>query len=156
MDHNSWMKLAIQQARESIAAGQSPFGSVIVRGADLVSANHNEVWHRGDPTAHAEVVNIQAAAKKLGTIDLSGCTLYSTCEPCPMCASAIHWAKLDAVYYGATIADAQHAGFTELTLSINDVYRIGRSPVRITTGIMQEECKKLFTEWLAHAAHRAY
>jgi guanine deaminase len=156
MDHNDWMKLAINQARESIAMGQSPFGSVVVRGQELVSANHNEVWHRCDPTAHAEVVNIQESAKKLGTIDLSGCVLYSTCEPCPMCASAIHWSKIDAVYYGATIADAREAGFTELMLPIGEVYRIGGSPVRITKGIMQDECKKLFAEWLAHAGHRVY
>ncbi len=156
MDHNGWMMLAIEQARAGIAAGQSPFGSVIVRGGELVTANHNEVWHRCDPTAHAEIVNIQAAAKKLGTIDLAGCTLYSTCEPCPMCASAIHWAKLDAVYYGASIADAQKAGFTELTLPIGDVYRIGRSDVRVTPGMMQAQCAKLFDEWLAHQGHRAY
>ena len=156
MDHERWMRIAMEQARESIAGGQSPFGSVIVRNGELVSANHNEVWQRCDPTAHGEVVNIQAAAKKLGTIDLCGCTLYSTCEPCPMCASAIHWAKIEAVYYGATIADAKGAGFTELTLPITEVYRIGGSPVKLFPGILADECKKLFSEWLAHSAHRPY
>lgn len=156
MGHNGWMQLAIDQARASIAGGQSPFGSVIVRGHELVAANHNEVWLRTDPTAHAEVVNIQAAARRLKSIDLSGCVLYSTCEPCPMCAAAIHWAKLDAVYYGATIADAQKAGFTELTLPIEEVYRIGKSGVRVTPGIMQAECARLFDEWLNHQGHRAY
>lgn len=155
-EHERWMALAIEQARVSIAGGQSPFGAVVVRDGKLVVAAHNEVWHRTDPTAHAEVVTIQKAAAALKTIDLSGCEMYSTCEPCPMCASAIHWSKLDAVYYGATIADAQRAGFTELTLPIGEVYRIGNSRVKAVPGVMQAECARLFDEWLARRGHRVY
>ncbi len=150
------MRWAIEQARAGIAAGQTPFGSVIVAGDEVIAANHNEVWLRTDPTAHAEIVAIQAASDRLGRIDLSGCTLYSTCEPCPMCAAAIHWAKVDAVHYGATIADAQHAGFTELTLPIGELYRIGQSEVRVIAGTLSAECTPLFSEWLNHRDHRAY
>ena len=91
------MSLAIARARDGIAAGQSPFGAIIVRGADVVAATHNTVWRDTDPTAHAEVNCIRSAAAALKLIDLSGCEMYSTCEPCPMCLSAIHWSKIDRV-----------------------------------------------------------
>src|SRR5581483_8338346 len=112
-DHEA-MRLAIRKAQEAIAAGQSPFASVIVRGEEVVAVTHNTVWRDTDPTAHAEVNCIRAAAAKLRTIALRDCRLYSTTEPCPMCLSAIHWAKIDRVVYGAAIADATAAGFSEL------------------------------------------
>lgn len=156
MSANNWMRLAIEQARAGIASGQSPFGAVVVRGDRLVAAGHNEVWHRCDPTAHAEVVTLQKAAAAERKIDLSGCTMYTTTEPCPMCAAAIHWSRLDAVCYGASIADAAAAGFNELTLAIDEVYRIGKSGVRIVREVERDACRKLFDEWLAHTGHRAY
>ena len=150
------MQIAIDEARQGIAAGQSPFGAAIVRGEQLVAAGHNEVWKRCDPTAHAEVVAIQRASAALGTIDFAGCVMYTTCEPCPMCAAAIHWSRLDAVFYGATIADAKKAGFNELTLPIPELYRAGGSSVRILAGISQPACAALCEEWLRHPAQRAY
>src|SRR5438874_11390685 len=105
------MRVAIEKTREGIDAGQSPFGSVIVRGGEVVAATHNTVWLTTDPTAHAEVNCIRSAAGKLKTIFLTGCTLYSTTEPCPMCLSAIHWARIERVVSGAPIADASAAGF---------------------------------------------
>ncbi len=154
-EHEAWMREAIRAARAGLAAGQSPFGSVIVRGGALVAAGHNEVWQRTDPTAHAEVVTIQRAAGALGRIDLGGCVLYSTCEPCPMCAAAIHWARLDAVYFGATIADARGAGFNELGVGIDELYRSGGSGVRVVTGVLAAECAELFREWRDRAG-KAY
>jgi len=154
--HEKWMQIAIEQARAGIRAGQSPFGAVVVGNDALVAAGHNEVWQRCDPTAHAEVVTIQRAASALRSIDFAGCVMYTTCEPCPMCAAAIHWSKLDAVCYGATIDDAKRAGFNELTLPISELYRIGKSPVRLISGIAQPVCAALFDEWLRHPAHRAY
>lgn len=153
--HEDFMRLAIEEARTGIATGQSPFGAVIVRAGEVVALGRNQVWIRTDPTAHAEVVCIQNAARALKTIDLSGCEMYTTTEPCPMCAAAIHWSKLDAVYCGATIADAQVAGFTELTLSIEDVYRIGNSKVRAVRGVLAKECAGLFGEWI-RAAGKPY
>ena len=146
-----WMREAIEAARRGIASGQSPFGAVIVRGEMVVATGHNEVWSRTDPTAHAEVVCIQNACRAIGSIDLRGCEMYTTTEPCPMCAAAIHWGRLDAVHYGATIADAMEAGFNELTLSIEQVYSIGGSGVRAAPvkGEAARDCAALFAEWKA-------
>lgn len=149
MDHDHWMKRAIEIARAGIRAGQSPFGAVVVRDGGEVAAAHNEVYLRNDPTAHAEVVAIQRAADVLGTIALRGCTLYTTCEPCPMCAAAAHWAKVDAIVFGAAIADASRAGFSELRLSAESLYRQAGSPVRVVGPVLSEPCAALFDEWLA-------
>jgi tRNA(Arg) A34 adenosine deaminase TadA len=143
------MMLAIEKGREGIAQGQSPFGAVIVRGGVVVAASHNTVWRDNDPTAHAEVNCIRDAAKALGTIALKGCMLYSTCEPCPMCLAAIHWAKIGRVVFGATIADASAAGFSELNVAARDLARLGHSPVVVESGLLQEECARLFAEWRA-------
>ncbi|MBC7833707.1 MAG: nucleoside deaminase [Phycisphaerales bacterium] len=149
MTDEQWMSLAIEHARRGISTGQSPFGAVIVRGDTLVAAGHNQVWHRTDPTSHAEVVCIQRAAAAAKSIDLSGCRMYTTCEPCPMCAGAIHWARLDSVSYGACIDDAAQAGFNELHAPIRSLYQQGRSPVRISGGILAAQCAALFGEWKA-------
>lgn len=142
-------------ARAGVAAGQSPFGAVVVRGGAVVGAGHNEVWMRTDITAHAEMVAIQRACAAVGGIDLSGCVMYTTCEPCPMCASAIHWARISRCVCGASIADAAGAGFNELHLPAREVYRLGRSGVELVEGVMQEECAALFAEWKL-AAGRGY
>lgn len=152
----SWMQRAIDKAREGIAAGQSPFGAVIVRDGRLVAEGHNEVWRNTDPTAHAEVVAIRRAAAALQTIDLSGCAIYTTCEPCPMCAAAIHWSRIDRAYLGATIADARRAGFRELTLAMRDLISRGGSRVQIIDGVLSPACAALFDEWRASPAARPY
>lgn len=141
------MRLAIRTAQEGIAAGQSPFGSVIVRDGVVLAASHNTVWRDGDPTAHAEVNCIRGAARALQTIFLHGCTLYSTTEPCPMCLSAIHWAKIDRVVYGATIADAAAAGFHELHVEAKVLAEIGKSHLKVETGPLRKECADLFVHW---------
>src|SRR5438105_5081837 len=114
MTDTDFLRLAIKKTRDGIQAGQSPFGSLIVKDGKVVACTHNTVWATTDPTAHAEVNCIRAAAKALNSIDFKGSTLYSTTEPCPMCLAAIHWAKIDRVVFGATIADAASAGFAEL------------------------------------------
>jgi guanine deaminase len=151
-----FLRLAIRAAREAIAAGQSPFGSVIVRQGAVVAASHNTVWRDTDPTAHAEVNNIRAAARALGAIDLSGCTLYSTCEPCPMCLSAIHWAKIDRVVYGASIADAAAAGFSELRVAARELARMGGSTLVVEGGLLAEECRALFEEFRRVSGGKTY
>jgi tRNA(Arg) A34 adenosine deaminase TadA len=156
MTDEAFMRLAIQKTREGIAAGQSPFGSVIVHAGEVVAATHNTVWRDGDPTAHAEVNCIRQAARELKAIALRGCTLYSTTEPCPMCLAAIHWAKIERVVFGATIADAAAAGFCELHVDARALAEMGRSPLRVESGLLREECAALFAEWRAAGLSAAY
>ena len=143
------MQKAIEKTREGIRSGQSPFGACIVKDDRIVACTHNTVWKDTDSTAHAEINCIQAACKKLRTIDLSGCTIYSTTEPCPMCFSAIHWAKIDTIVYGASIADAKKAGFNELSISNTELKKLGKSKVKILKDVEKEACRALFSEWLA-------
>ena len=151
-----FMRLAIARCAEGIAAGQTPFGACVVRGDGVVAVAHNRVWQTTDITAHAEVVAIRAACLELGTIDLSGCVIYSTTEPCPMCFSACHWARLDAIVYGASIADARAAGFNELSISNDQMRRLGGSRIEVVGGFLRDEAADLFRQWLAHPGRRAY
>jgi tRNA(Arg) A34 adenosine deaminase TadA len=150
------MLLAIDKATQGIAARQSPFGAVIIRGGSVIAATHNTVWRDKDPTAHAEVNCIRAAAGALTSIDLSGCSIYSTCEPCPMCLAAIHWSKLDRVVFGATIADAADAGFREMQVDARILVQMGHSPLLIESGLLREECARLFAQWREAGLCEAY
>jgi len=147
MSDEHFMRLAIDKVINGIEKGQAPFGTTIVRGSEVISVVHNTVWNSCDPTAHAEVNAIREAATKLKTIDLSGCTLYTTCEPCPMCLTAIHWAKIDRVIYGATIGDAERAGFSELHLPAKDLVKRGGSSLKVEDGLLHDECAALFDRW---------
>jgi len=150
------MRAAIDAARRGLEQGQTPFGAAIVRGDELVVAGHNMVWQATDITAHAEVTAIRQACRSLKTIDLTGCTIYSTCEPCPMCFSACHWARLDRIVYGAAIADAAAAGFNELPVSNVELKRLGASRVEIVAGILRDECRQLFQLWMNDPHRRGY
>ncbi len=109
----SWLARAVELATANVAGGGGPFGAVIVRGDELVSSGQNRVTRDLDPTAHAEVVAIRAACTVLGDFSLAGCTLYSSCEPCPLCVSAALWARLDRVVYAADREDAARGGFDD-------------------------------------------
>lgn len=156
LDPTRWMRLAIETARQGLAAGQSPFGCVIVRGEELVSAAHNRVVSTPDPTAHAEIVALREAADKLQVFELGDCQIYSTCEPCPMCASAIHWSKIPVLFFGASIQDAAAAGFSEIALSAESVLGRAKPEVAIHSGLLRDECVALFTEWLANPNRIVY
>jgi tRNA(Arg) A34 adenosine deaminase TadA len=151
-----FMLMAIEKTREGIARGQTPFGACIVKDGDVVALAHNQVWLTTDITAHAEVAAIRQACRHLEAIDLSGCVIYSTCEPCPMCFSAIHWANIGRIVSGAEIRDAQAAGFNELTVSNEVMKEKGGSRVEIVTGVLRSECQELFRRWLDQAGARTY
>src|SRR5262245_58665748 len=142
-----FMQEAIAKAKEGIAAGQAPFGAVIVRQGVVVAAAHNTVWLDLDPTAHAEVNAIRRAARLLNTVFLNDCDMFTTCEPCPMCLAAIHWSRIRRVVWGATIADAAVAGFHELQVPACEMVERGGSPLVCESGLCQAECCQLFTLW---------
>ena len=109
-----FMQMAIDLSIENVASGGGPFGAVIVRDSEIVATGTNRVTASCDPTAHAEVSAIRAACSRLGTFKLEGCVIYTSCEPCPMCLSAIYWAGLERIYYGNTKADAKAIDFNRL------------------------------------------
>lgn len=148
MTDHDYMGLAIAAAREGLARGQTPFGACIVKDGQVVVATHNGVWETLDITCHAEVRAIRDACRKLSTIDLAGSTIYSTTEPCPMCFSAIHWANMKRIVFGASIADAAKAGFRELSIPNEQMKTLGGSQVEILRGIRARECAALFEEFL--------
>jgi guanine deaminase len=151
-----FMRLAIDKARKGIDNGQSPFGACIVKDGVVISCEHNVVWATTDSTAHAEVHAIRAACAQLGTIDLSGCAIYSTCEPCPMCFAACHWAHLARIVYGARIADAQRIGFRELQIPAATMRELGGSPTEVAADCLRVENVALMELWLQRGTRRTY
>lgn len=147
MDTVKLMQLAIDKAREGMAHGQSPFGCAIARGDEILAVEHNTVWATVDPTAHAEVNALRAAARSIDAIFLENCVVATTCEPCPMCMSGLHWARVAEVYYGASIADAAAAGFNELPVPAAKIIELGQSDIRLIPGPLAAECQELFREW---------
>ncbi|WP_455529830.1 nucleoside deaminase [Ruminococcus sp.] len=137
-----FMKTAIEEARTGINAGHGgPFGCVIVRDGKIVGRGHNEVVKRHDPTCHGEIMAIRDACENLGTHDLKGCQLYTTAEPCPMCAGAIMWANIQKVYYGCNINDTDRIGFRDKVFY--------EAPEDISEELHREECLEVFAEYQA-------
>ncbi len=151
-----FMRLAVEQAKAGVRAGQSPFGAVVVRRGEVVCAVHNVVWATTDSTAHAEVHALRTACERLGTIDLSGCTLYSSTEPCPMCFSAIHWANCDRIVFGTSIGDAARAGFRELPISNEQMKALGSAAVAVEGGVLRDEAQQAFDLFTAVSEGRLY
>lgn len=110
---NLFIKRAIELSLESVKRGGGPFGAVITKNGEVVSESSNQVTILNDPTAHAEISAIREAARKLNTFDLSGCEIYASCEPCPMCLGAIYWARIDRVFFANTRDDAENIGFDD-------------------------------------------
>ena len=113
MGNKEFMRKAIELSIENVKNGGGPFGAVIVRNGQVIATGTNRVTAHNDPTAHAEVSAIREACHKLNTFDLSGCEIYTSCEPCPMCLGAIYWAHLDKIYYGNNKTDAAAIGFDD-------------------------------------------
>ena len=149
------MRRAIALACDSVAAGGGPFGAVIARGEEVVAEGNNRVTMDLDPTAHAEVTAIRRACQALGRFELRGLTLYSSCEPCPMCLAAIHWARLDGAYFAGTRWDAAAAGFDDELL-----YREVALPIEMRTvptrPLLPGEGEAPFDAWGAKPDRTAY
>ena len=150
---NQFMEEAIKEAQQGIRNGHGgPFGCVIVKAGKLVGRGHNEVIKQQDPTCHGEMMAIHAACKELGTFDLSGCELYTTGEPCPMCLGAILWANVDKVYYGCNIADAEAIGFRDKVF-----YEMGsEKKEKLMAELDAEACRKLFEEYKGIEGKKQY
>ncbi len=136
--------------RNVLTATGGPFAAVVVREGKIIGEGVNSVTATNDPTAHAEVNAIRAAAKSLGTFSLAGCELYTSCEPCPMCLAAAYWARLDAVYYGASAADAARAGFDDAFLYAE--LRKDPSQRKLhSSQLLADEAWASFAAWIAVA-----
>lgn len=140
------MRRAIALATENVANGGGPFGAVIARGGEIVAEGVNRVTAQHDPTAHAEVSAIREACAKLGTFSLEGCTIYSSCEPCPMCLGAIYWAHLDRLCYGCDKADAAHVGFDDRFIYEEIDRPIAQRRLR-SERLLPEEAAAAFKAW---------
>jgi tRNA(Arg) A34 adenosine deaminase TadA len=156
IDPSDLMDLAIAKARQGIAQGQSPFGCAIARGDDVLAVSHNVVWATTDITAHAEITALREACRGESRILLEGTVAAATCEPCPMCMAALLWARVAAVYYGATIDDAAAAGFHEVHLPAAELAARSSHRLELVGDVRRPQCVALFEEWLSRPDHRAY
>ena len=139
MDDVKWMRQALAEARQAASLGEVPVGAVVVCADEIVGRGHNRREVDGDPLAHAEILAIRQAAEEVGNWRLTGCCLYVTLEPCPMCAGALFWSQMEHVVYGAS--DAKRG------------YQKHGGPMhpktKITSGVMAEECAQLLTDFFA-------
>ncbi len=139
INHLENMKKAIALSNDSVDKGSSPFGCVIVNAkGEIVGLGHNTVALDNDPTAHGEVNAIRNACKNLGTFDLSGCILYTSCEPCPMCLNACKWANITEVYYAADRYDAENIGFRDRVFYDDDPLTLHRLDLEEAVQVMQK------------------
>ena len=143
---NEFMKRAIELSVESVNNGGGPFGSVIVKNDKIISEGSNKVTSNNDPTAHGEIVAIREACKKLNNFSLSQCELYSTCEPCPMCLSAIYWSRIEKIYYGNTREDARKIDFDDSLIYTELQKNIDKRKIPMIQ-IMRNEALKAFELW---------
>lgn len=143
MSMNKYMKMAIKEAEKGIHSHHGgPFGCVIVKDGVVISKGHNEVLKRNDATCHGEMMALRKAYKKLQTFDLSGCEIYTTGEPCPMCLGAILWSNIDKVYYGCNIVDTEIIGFRDKKFYEND-------KSEMLFELDRDACLKLYEEYNA-------
>lgn len=145
-EDKDFMRRAIALANESVKKGGGPFGAVIVKDGEVVAEGSNSVTILNDPTAHAEVTAIREACHKLGTFHLEGCTVYTSCEPCPMCLGAIYWAGIKQIFYGNTRKDAANIGFADdfIYEEMERPLEHRRLPIR---PLLRDEAQEIFRLW---------
>jgi len=140
------MRAAIRLSHQSMKKNSGPFGCVIVKDGKVIARGHNAVTLLNDPTAHAEIMAIRKACKKLGSYQLTGCEIFSSCEPCPMCLGAIYWARPDKVYFGNTNEDAAAAGFDDAVIYKEISMDLLKRKIPFES-LMRKEAMKAFDEW---------
>ena len=145
-DKNKFMARAIELSIKSASTIGGPFGSVIVKDNKIISEGSNEVTSLNDPTAHAEIVAIRKACQKLRKFNLSGCEIYTTCEPCPMCLSAIYWARIDKIYYANTREDAKNIDFDDSFIYLEVAKKINERKIKMKQ-MSREEALEAFKIW---------
>jgi len=143
---NEFMKRAIELSIESVNNGGGPFGSVVVKDGKIIAEGSNKVTSNNDPTAHGEIVAVREACKKLNNFSLNGCELYSTCEPCPMCLSAIYWARIGKIYYANTREDARKIDFDDSLIYTELQKNIDKRKIPMIQ-MMRNEALKAFEMW---------
>ena len=149
------MREAIRLANESVERGGGPFGAIIVKDGEVIAGSSNSVTIDNDPTAHAEVNTIRQACRKLGTFDLSGATIYTSCEPCPMCLGAIYWARISRIFYGNNRKDARDIDFAD-----DFIYEELDCPLDERTvpiiPLLRDEALVSFRMWMAKEDKKEY
>ncbi len=145
-DKKKFMAKAIELSVNSANTIGGPFGSVIVKDNNIIAEGSNKVTSSNDPTAHGEVVAIREACKKLNTFNLSGCEIYTSCEPCPMCLSAIYWSRLDKIYYANTREDAKNVDFDDSFIYLEIPKKIGDRKINMTQ-MLRDDALKAFEIW---------
>ncbi len=150
-----FMRRAIELANESVQRGGGPFGAVIVKDGQIVAEGSNSVTLLCDPTAHAEVTAIREACRHLDTFHLEGCTIYTSCEPCPMCLGAIYWAGIQRVFYGNTRRDAADIHFADdfIYEEISRPLDQRRLPIR---PLLRDEAQESFRRWMEKSDRTEY
>ncbi|MCD7977097.1 MAG: nucleoside deaminase [Tannerellaceae bacterium] len=146
MNKKDFMRKAIGLSLENVQQGGGPFGAVIVKDNQIIATGVNRVTDSCDPTAHAEVNAIRNACKELNTFDLSGCEIYTSCEPCPMCLGAIYWARLDKMYYGNNKTDAKNIGFDD-SFIYEEIERKPEDRSLPSEVLLPEEAIQAFQAW---------
>ena len=137
-EHAYFLQKAIDESLKSVETGSSPFGAVVVKNGQVIAEAHNMVVPNNDPTAHAEVMCIRLACQKLNTFDLSGCVLYTSCEPCPMCLNAIKWSNVTEIYYAATRDDADAIGFRDRVFYDENVVTLHHVDLKEARSVMDK------------------
>ena len=145
-DKKKFMVKAIELSINSANTIGGPFGSVIVKNDKIIAEGSNEVTSSNDPTAHGEIVAIREACKNLNTFDLSGCEIYTSCEPCPMCLSAIYWSRLDKIYYANTREDAKNIDFDDSFIYTEIPKKIDDRKIKMVQ-MLRDEALKAFEIW---------
>lgn len=144
MPREDFMRLAREEARAGMAQGQWPYGACLVKDDEVVLCAHNVTRSRMDPTAHAEIQAIREGCAKLKSLDLTGCELYTTCEPCPRCFSACHHASVATIIYGTNLEDSGNAGRRGRIITASQMKELGNSAIQLIGGFLRDEAMQLF------------